>query len=169
MAIRPVPVQAHQPTRHRQLSTRVIRNVSQSIPNDASTYLIWEAQAQDDEGLWAPGNPTLLDFSVARVPPLTTGLFVITARIAFAASAVGYRSAWFEDPTGGAITAAERFAASPTTQTILTIATVIDLADTLDTRSLGVRVRHTAGAALNVEALETTETETSLTARRLTA
>lgn len=154
----------HGPTQHRQRGTRVIRDAAQSIPNNVLTAITWQTEEQDDERLWTVGAPTVFDFAAQGI---TRGLYVVVARIAFAANATGYRSVIIDDPVGGSTLAVERFFASPTTQTIFTTVAVLDLASVLDIAQARVRVAQTSGIALDVEALETDINECSFVCTRL--
>ena len=165
MAITPIPVRPHEPKKHKRLETYIRRSSAQSITNDTDTFLIWQVESLDDEGFFDPGTPDRISF--LDLEPSPSGIFLFTTRVAFAAGVTGYREVCLADPLTGAVIAATRRPATATLGSILTLETVCNVEGS-GIVELGVRVRHTQGAALNVEAGGSNViNETSLRATRL--
>lgn len=153
MSIRPVPVLPHFPTVHQLAPTHVSRSLgNQSIPNNAATFISWDTEHSDGEGVYPSANwgaPFMFGDG-------QQGLWIVTANVTFLANAVGTRRLYFENAVGGEQDQQFRVATSPTGQTSLTLSILIALAGSgVGTLGLGVRVLQDSGAALDIQGAAT--------------
>lgn len=142
MAIKPVAVQVHGARSHRFTKTRVGIAGVQSIPNNAETALTFTSEAENEEGL-NPGVPTNI-LTITR-----PGLWMIQGFLEWAANATGYRELEIVDPFNVASLAQVRYPASPTLSTFQVV-TVVFRKTTSARADVGLQVRQTSGAALDV-------------------
>jgi hypothetical protein len=118
---------------------------AESIDNDTDETLTFDTEGTDTHGFWVIGSPSRL-----TVPADEGGDYWPEVYVSFAADADGYRQVTILKNGSPIATHTVRLAASPTLATV--ISQIFPAVTLVATDYLELRVHHTAGAALNVEA-----------------
>jgi len=109
------------------IAPRVYRTTDQTLTTAVDTAVTWEADANDNAGMWVVGAPTVL---TCVVP----GIYTATANVRFAANGTGFRAAWIERNATTTLARADIIAsaaASPTRFTVAAPAFNLAIGDTV--------------------------------------
>ncbi len=109
------------------IAPRVYRTTDQTLTTATDTAVTWEADANDNAGMWVIGSPTVL---TCVVP----GWYTAAANVRFAANGTGFRAAWIEKnatTTLGRADIIATAAGSPTRFTVAAPAFNLAIGDTV--------------------------------------
>lgn len=133
-------VLGHMAADNRTLATKATRSTTQSIADSTDTYISFDSASYNAYGAWeGVTNP-------ARITAPMSGRYMVTATLAFAGNATGWRRAWIETNGANAFASLRMnaIAGNPNDMTVTGVTTMAKG----DYVRLGVR--QTSGGALNV-------------------